>query len=82
MGLPSTKSGKNAIWVVVDRLTKTARLIAMKDTWNMRQLADAYMKEVVRLHGVPKDIVSDGDSRFLSHFWRKLETSSWNSIEV
>ncbi|KAL2938982.1 Transposon Ty3-I Gag-Pol polyprotein [Bienertia sinuspersici] len=73
MGLPLTRSGKNAIWVIVDRLTKTARFIAMKDTWNMKQLADAYMKEVVRLHGVPTDIVSDRDSRFLSHFWGKLQ---------
>ena len=71
-GLPSTRGGKNAIWVVVDRLTKSARFIAMKDTWTMDQLADAYVREVVRLHGVPREIVSDRDARFLSKFWEKL----------
>lgn len=45
----------------------------MKDTWSLQQLADAYVKEVVRLHGVPRDIVSDRDSRFLSNFWGKLQ---------
>ena len=72
-GLPTTSSGKNAIWVVVDKLTKSARFIAMKETWSMDQLADAYVREVVRLHGVPKDFVSDRDSRFLSRFWKKLQ---------
>lgn len=69
MALPLTKTAKNAIWVIVDRLTKTARFIAMKDTWNVNQLADAYVREIVRLHGVTKDIISDRDPRFLSNFW-------------
>ncbi|XP_057250001.1 transposon Ty3-I Gag-Pol polyprotein [Beta vulgaris subsp. vulgaris] len=73
MGLPLTKSAKNAIWVIVDRLTKSARFIAMKDTWSMQQLASAYVREVVRLHGVPKDIVSDRDSIFLSKLWERLQ---------
>jgi hypothetical protein len=71
--LPISKNGLNAIWVVVDRLTKTARFIPIKDTWNMEQRADAYVKNIVRYHGVPKTIVSDRDPNFLSHFWQALQ---------
>ncbi|XP_021765942.1 uncharacterized protein LOC110730448 [Chenopodium quinoa] len=59
------KSGNDTIWVVVDRLTKSAVFIPMKETWKMEQLAKAYIKNVVRLHRVPKDIVSDRSSSSL-----------------
>lgn len=71
--LPRTKKGNDTIWVVVDRLTKSAVFIPMKNTWSMDQLARAYVKYVVKYHGVPKDIVSDRDSRFLSNFWQSLQ---------
>ncbi|CAH9146848.1 unnamed protein product [Cuscuta epithymum] len=58
-GLPLTKSGKDKIWVIVDRLTKTARFIPMNETRSMEKLAKAYVKHVVKHHGVPQDIVSD-----------------------
>ncbi|XP_021722419.1 uncharacterized protein LOC110689899 [Chenopodium quinoa] len=73
MGLPLTRAAKNVIWVMVDRLKKIARFIAIKDTWNVNQLADAYVKEIMRLHGVAKDIISDRDPRFLSKFWEILQ---------
>ena len=66
--LPNTRNGYDTIWVVVDKLRKSAVFIPMKETWKIEQLAKAYIKYVVRLHGVPKDIVSDRDSRFLSKF--------------
>jgi len=72
VGLPVTSSGMNAIWVIVDRLTNVARFLAIKDTWSLEKLAEAYVKEVVRLHGVPHSITSDRDPRFLSHFWENL----------
>ena len=72
-GLPPTQKGNNTIWVIVDRLTKVAHFIAMKNTWTMEQMANAYVKEIVRLHGVPKSIVSDRDTRFQAHFWKKLQ---------
>ncbi|XP_057247944.1 uncharacterized protein LOC130590069 [Beta vulgaris subsp. vulgaris] len=54
------------VWVIVDRLTKVARFIPMKNTWSMEELVEAYANEIIRLHGVPKDIVSDRDpSSFL-----------------
>lgn len=63
-GLPKTTGGKNAIWVVVDRLTKTTRFISVNMSDNMEKVAGLYIREVVRLHGVPVSIVSDRDPRF------------------
>ena len=64
MGLPLTQRKHNAIWVIVDRLTKSAHFIAMRNTWTLDQLARAYLEEIVRLHGVPSSIVLDRDTRF------------------
>ncbi|XP_074299937.1 uncharacterized protein LOC141631124 [Silene latifolia] len=63
VGFPRTQMGNNMIRVIVDRLTKSAHFISMKDTWSKAELAKAYVKFVVNLHGVPKDIVSDRDLR-------------------
>ena len=72
VGLPLTSNGRNQIWVVVDRLTKTARFIPIRDTWGASKLAEVYMKEIVRFHGVPTSIVSDRDAKFLSNFWKSF----------
>lgn len=71
--LPKSKKGNDTIWVVVDRLTKTAVFIPIKNTWSMVQLAIAYVNFVVKYHGVAKDIISDRDSRFLSNFWQSVQ---------
>ena len=63
----------NSIWVIVDRLTKSAHFIAMKNTWTLDQLARAYLEEIVRLRRVPSSIVSDRDTRFQFGFWQKLQ---------
>lgn len=70
-GLPNSK-GKTTIWVVVDRLTKFAHFIALSGTYTAVSLASIFMKEIYRLHGLPKTIVSDRDPIFVSHFWREL----------
>ena len=72
-GLPRVQKGYNAIWVIVDRLTKSAHFLPVKESTTSDQLAQIYVKEVVRLHGVPKTIVSDRDSRFVSAFWTSLQ---------
>jgi hypothetical protein len=59
VGLPRTRAGYDSIWVVVDRLTKTAHFIPVKTTYNSVVLAELYMARIVCLHGVPKKIVSD-----------------------
>ena len=68
VGLPCSPRGKDAIWVVIDRLTKVANFIPMKKNTSAADLVPLYIKEVLRLHGVPKSIVSDRDSKFVSHF--------------
>jgi hypothetical protein len=69
VGLPRSPRGRDAIWVVVDRLTKSVHFIPMKTTNLASELVPLYMKEVIRLHGVPKSTVSDRDSKFVSKFW-------------
>ena len=82
-GLPRTRRGNDSIWVVVDRLTKTAHFIPLKmsgkstanTTTSLEKLARIYVKEIVRLHGIPVSIVSDRDPRFTSRFWRRLQAA-------
>ncbi|KAL5553315.1 hypothetical protein UlMin_040716 [Ulmus minor] len=73
VGLPKTAKSHDAIWVIVDRLTKSAHFIPIKMTYSLEQLAELYVREVVRLHGVPKAIISDRDARFTSKFWRSVQ---------
>ena len=72
-GLPRTVKGYDAIWVVVDRLTKSTHFLPIKKTYPLNHLAKLYVEEVVRLHGVPSSIVSHRDPRFTSHFWGALQ---------
>ena len=72
VGLPQALRGLNAIWVIVDRLTKSAHFLPVKTTYSLDQLAQLYINEIVRLHGVPVSIVSDRDPRFTSMFWKSL----------
>ena len=71
-GLPRSPKGNNMIWVILDRLTKSAHFIPMKDTWSKKELALAYRRHVLKLYGVPSDIVSDRDARITSMFWKEL----------
>ena len=70
--LPMTKSGHDAIVVFVDKLSKMVHLVPTTTTVDAPQVAKIFMREVVRLHGVPESIVSDRDPRFTSSFWREL----------
>jgi hypothetical protein len=75
VGLPKAPSGQDAIWVIVDRLMKCARFLPIKITGSMDKLADLYVREIARLHGVPISIVSDCDPQFTSRFWVKLQNA-------
>ena len=66
--LPKSPNGYDTIWVIVDRLTKSAHFLPIKENDKMEKLTWTYLKEIVRLHGVPKSIISDRDSRFTSLF--------------
>ncbi|KAK1423394.1 hypothetical protein QVD17_18696 [Tagetes erecta] len=71
--LPKTAKGYDAIWVVVDRLTKSAHFIPIREAYSSERMAEEYINEVVSRHGVPVSIVSDRDTRFTSRFWRKFQ---------
>ena len=64
-GLPRTLKGYNAIWVIVDRLTKSAHFLPIRWGITLEKLAELYLTEIVRLHGVQVSIVSDRDPRFI-----------------
>ena len=71
-GLPRTQRQHDAIWVIVDRLTKSAHFLPINVEDSLEKLAQLYVDEIVRLHGVPISIVSDRDPRFTSRFWPSL----------
>ncbi|GKA13428.1 putative reverse transcriptase domain-containing protein, partial [Tanacetum coccineum] len=81
-GLPRTSSGYDSIWVIVDRLTKSAHFVPMKKTDGMEKLTLLYLKEIVCRHGVPLSIISDRDSRFTSGFWRSLQNALGRNLKM
>ncbi len=74
-GLPRTQKGFDAIWVIVDRLTKSAHFLPIRVNYPLEKLAKLYVDEIVKLHGIPKSIVSNRDPRFTSRFWKALQLS-------
>ena len=71
-GLPHTSSGYDTIWVIVDRLTKSAHFLPIKKTYSIDRLARLYVNRIVCLPGVPVNIVSDRGATFTSVFWQEL----------
>ncbi|KAL0360967.1 UNVERIFIED_CONTAM: hypothetical protein Sradi_3781200 [Sesamum radiatum] len=82
VGLPRTRLRHDAIWVVVDRLTKSAHFIPIRTTYTLEKLAGVYIDNIVRLHGIPISIVSDRDPRFTSRFWRSFQQALGTSIRL
>ena len=74
-GLPKTWQNQDTIWVIVDRLTKTAHFILVNTTYTTNKLAELYVQNIVKFHRVPQSIVSDRDSCFTSKFWKGLQTA-------
>nr|GEV91480.1 putative reverse transcriptase domain-containing protein [Tanacetum cinerariifolium] len=73
--LLGTSSGHDTVWVIVDRLTKSAYFLPMREDYKMDRLARLYLNEIVARHGVPISIISDHDSRFTSKFWQSMQES-------
>ncbi|GJR28495.1 putative reverse transcriptase domain-containing protein [Tanacetum coccineum] len=80
--LPKTTNGYDTIWVIVDRLTKSAHFLPMRETDPMEKLMKLYMKEVVTRHGVPISIISDHDGRFTSLFWKALNKALGTRLDM
>lgn len=81
-GLPRTRRGHDSIWVIVDRLTKSAHFLPAKTTFGADQLAQLFIKEIVRLHGVPASIVSDRGSYFTSKYWNSFVTALGTKLNL
>ncbi|GJS15550.1 putative reverse transcriptase domain-containing protein [Tanacetum coccineum] len=80
--LPKSSQGYDTIWVIVDRLTKSAIFIPMRETDTLEKLARMYLKEVVTRHGIPVSIICDRDPRFASNFWRSLQKALGTSLDM
>ena len=70
--LPRTPQRHDAVWVIVDRLTKLAHFLVVRMNFPLERFCRLYIREIVRLHGVPVSIVSDRDLRFTAHFWKSF----------
>ena len=68
-----TPQGHDAVWVIVDRLTKSAHFLAVRMTFTLERFCRLYIREIIRLHGVLVFIVSDRDSRFTAHFYKSFQ---------
>ncbi|GJV57375.1 putative reverse transcriptase domain-containing protein [Tanacetum coccineum] len=80
--LPKSSQGYETIWVIVDRLTKSAIFVPMRETDPMEKLARMYLKEVVTRHGIPLLIIYDRDPRFASNFWRSLQKALGTNLDM
>ncbi|GJU48877.1 putative reverse transcriptase domain-containing protein [Tanacetum coccineum] len=80
--LPKTTNGYDTIWVIVDRLTKSAHFLPMRENDPIEKLMKLYMKEVVTRHGVPVSIISDRDGRFTSLFWQALHKALGTRLDM
>ncbi|GJT88069.1 putative reverse transcriptase domain-containing protein [Tanacetum coccineum] len=80
--LPRTRSGHDAIWVVVDRLTKSAHFLAIREDYSTEKLARLYIDEIVTRHGVPVSIISDHDARFTSRLWQTFQKALGTRLDM
>ncbi|GJZ04676.1 putative reverse transcriptase domain-containing protein [Tanacetum coccineum] len=79
---PRTSSGHDTIWVIVDRLTKSAHFLPMREDYKIDRLARLYLNEIVARHGVPISIISDRDSRFTSRFWQSMKEALRTPLDM
>ncbi|GKF99995.1 reverse transcriptase domain-containing protein [Tanacetum coccineum] len=80
--LPKSSQGYDTVWVIVDRLTKSAVFVPMRETDPMEKLERMYLKEESMRHGIPVSIICDRDPRFASNFWRLLQKALGTNLDM
>ncbi|GKC14867.1 putative reverse transcriptase domain-containing protein [Tanacetum coccineum] len=80
--LPRTSSGHDTIWVIVDRLTKSAYFLPTREDYKIDRLARLYLNEIVARHGMPISIISDRDSCFTSRFWQSMQEALGTRLDM
>nr|GEW23663.1 reverse transcriptase domain-containing protein [Tanacetum cinerariifolium] len=80
--LPRTSSGHDSIWVIVDRLTKSAHFLAVREDYKTEKLTRLYINEIIARHGVPVSIISDHDNYFTSRFWKSLQKALGTRLDL
>ena len=80
--LPRTSRKHDAVWVIVDRLTKSAHFLAVRMIFTLEEFCRLYVREIVRLHGVPVSIVSDRDPRFTAQFWKSFQKTMGTQLSM
>ncbi|GJV21580.1 reverse transcriptase domain-containing protein [Tanacetum coccineum] len=80
--LPRSKSRHDTIWVIVDRLTKSAHFLAIREDYSTEKLAKIYVDEIVARHGVPVSIISDRDGRFTSRCWQTVQKALGTRLDM
>ena len=82
VGIPRTGRHHEAIWVIVDRLTKSSHFLAIKITFTVEQLVELYLEEIVRLQGIHLSIVSDRDTKFVTRFWHGFQSAMGTELNL
>ncbi|KAM0061096.1 putative nucleotidyltransferase, Ribonuclease H [Helianthus debilis subsp. tardiflorus] len=80
--LPKTSKRHDTIWVIVDRLTKSAHFLAIREAFSSEQLSELFVNEIIARHGVPVSIVSDRDTRFTSKFWKRFNQAMGTRLHI
>jgi hypothetical protein len=75
VGLPNISQKHDSIWVIIDRLTKTAQFLPVHTTYTAKKYAEVYLDQIIHLHGVPKTTISDRGAQFIARFWEQLQFS-------
>ena len=80
--LPRTLRKHDEVWVIVDRLTKSAHFMALRMTFTLEEFCRLYIRKIVRLHGVPVSIISDQDPQFMTHFWKSFQKAVGTQLSI
>ena len=79
---PQTQRRHDVVWVIVDRLTKSAHFLEVQMTFTLEEFFQLYIHEIVWLHGVPVSIVSNRDPRFTTHFWKSFQKAMGTQLTM